>query len=49
MKYGMKLAFLFCLSSALCVSLLPYTIHAEEEETVTESETDNSNLPDYSK
>lgn len=48
MKYGMKLAFLFCLSSALCVSFLPCTVHAEEEETVTESETDNSNLPDSS-
>lgn len=38
MKYGMKLFFIFCLSSLLSVSLLPTNIYAQED---TQTETEN--------
>ena len=47
MKRGIKLFFLFCLSSMMCISLLPSTIYAQEEDTQTadEESSDSSELP----
>lgn len=43
MKHCFQLAFLLCLSSMLCVSLLPSTVYAQEDtQTETENEDDNS-------
>lgn len=44
---GIKLFFLFCLSSMMCISLLPSTIYAQEEDTQTvdEESSDSSELP----
>lgn len=50
MKHGIKLFFLFCLSSMMCISLLPSTIYAQEEDTQTvdEESSDSSELPKLS-
>lgn len=50
MKRGIKLFFLFCLSSMMCISLLPSTIYAQEEDTQTvdEESSDSSELPQSS-
>ena len=47
MKRGIKLFFLFCLSGMMCISLLPSTIYAQEEDTQTvdEESSDSSELP----
>lgn len=47
MKRGIKLFFLFCLSSMMCISLLPSTIYAQEEDTQTvdEESSGSSELP----
>lgn len=47
MKRGIKLFFLFCLSGMMCISLLPSTIYAQEEntQTVDEESSDSSELP----